>query len=125
MEYGVYIFRDDEFLSPIHADPDQGDLDDPALWQAMCEHVLEAVDGDGPRVGGDTQGEWRVFWRVHARSNVTFVVIAPLEVKVGFLRRFLQDLQQAYVDEVDDMRFPDPGGVSDIIVDVLPTWEDV
>ncbi|MFT7521954.1 MAG: hypothetical protein ACI9MC_004106, partial [Kiritimatiellia bacterium] len=85
MEYGVFIFRDDEFLNPIHAEPARDDLDDSGLWEFMCEHVLEAVDGDGPRNGTDVLGDWRICWRVHNRSSVSFVVAAPERVRLSHL----------------------------------------
>ena len=61
MEYGVWIFRDDEFLEPIYAEPSQEDCDE-SLWEALCEQVLEAYEGDGNRFDTTEHGEWRVGW---------------------------------------------------------------
>jgi hypothetical protein len=124
MEYGIWIFRDDEFTAPLYADPHREELEDEALWQALCEHVLEAFEGDGPRFETEIQDDWRVGWKLHARTGVSFAVAVKGDVTVSDLKQFLSDLAQRYMDEVDDARFPDMGGVEDIVVDVIPPWED-
>lgn len=123
MEYGVWIFRDDEFRDPIYADPEQIDVEE-GLWTALCENVLEAYEGDGSRFDTLEVGDWRIGWKLHSRTGVTVVVAVDLEVSVGDTRQFLNDLAQRYFDEVDDARFPEVGGVSDIVIDVIPPWEE-
>jgi len=123
MDYGVWIFRDDEFVDPIYAEPEQVDTDS-ALWQTICEHVLEAYENEGPRFDTVEVGEWRVGWKLHARTGVSVVAAVELEISITDLKQFLTDLAQRYFDEVDDARFPEVGGVSDIVVDVIPPWEE-
>lgn len=124
MEYGVWIFRDEEFNDPIYAEPARVDLEDEALWVQICESVLEAYEGDGPRFDTKVVGDTRVGWKLHARTGVTVVASVEAEVAVSELKQFINDLTQRYFDEVDDARFPDVGGVADIIIDVIPPWEE-
>ena len=122
MEYGIWIFRDDEFLGPVYADPSRDELEEPGLWQFIREHVLEAFEGDGPRFETEVHDDWRFGWKLHARTGMSFVVAVHGEVTVSDLKQFISDLTQRYMDEVDDARFPDIGGVADIVVDVIPPW---
>lgn len=123
MEYGIWIFRDDEFLEPIYADPAQEDVDE-AVWVSVCEHVLEAYEGDANRFDTVEEGDFRIGWKLHSRTGVTVVVAVPTDNSVTETKQFLNDLAQRYFDEVDDARFPDVGGVADIVIDVIPPWED-
>lgn len=124
MSHGVWIFRDDEFDSPLYAEPSREDLEDEPLWQVICEYVLDAVDGDGPRFEVVDHNGDKVGWKLHARLGISFVVRAPGDQLVSDVKQFLTELAQRYFDEVDDARFPDLGGVDDIVVDVIPPWED-
>ena len=124
LDQAIWIFRDDEFDVPIYAEPAREDLEDEALWQAGCEHVLEAFEGEGSRFDTSVHGAWRVGWKAHARTGITFVVAVPESVGVSELKGFLNDLMQRYMDEADDARFPEPAGVDDIVVDVIPPSED-
>ena len=124
MSHGVWIFRDDEFDSPLYAEPSREDLEDGPLWQAICEAVLEAVDGDGPRADVIEHGDVRVGWKLNARMGISFVVAAGDGASASDVKQYLNDLAQRYFDEVDDARFPDLGGVEDIVVDVIPPWEE-
>ncbi|MFK7930638.1 MAG: hypothetical protein AB8H79_20800 [Myxococcota bacterium] len=123
MDHGVWIFRDDEFDSPIHADPAVEDVE-PSFWQEICEHVLESFEGDGPRFDTVQVGDDRLGWKLHARTGVTVVVQVSAEIGVSELKGFITELCQRYFDEVDDARFPEPGGVADVLLDVIPPWED-
>lgn len=124
MHHGVWIFRDDEFDGPLYADPSREDLDDEALWETLCEAVLEAVDGDGSRFDLLEHGDRKLGWKLHARTGISFVAVAPGTTLPADVKQYLADLQQRYLDEVDDARFPDRSGVEDIVVDVIPPWED-
>lgn len=123
MDHGVWIFRDDEFGSPIHAEPDVEDVD-PAVWESICEHVLEAYEGDGNRFDTVELGDDRLGWKLHARTGVTVAVMVESTIGVSDLKSFINQLTQRYFDEVDDARFPEPGGVADVLLDVIPPWED-
>lgn len=124
MDYGIWIFRDDEFDAPLYAAPTREELEDEPLWQQVCENVLEAVDNDGPRFETSDFGSWRIGWKLHARTGVSFAVAVSQDVSVGDVKQFLNELSQSYMDEVDDARFPDLDGVEDVVVDVIPPWED-
>jgi hypothetical protein len=124
MSQGIWIFRDDEFDAPLYAEPSREDLDDDPLWQTICEAVLDAVDGEGSRFDVIEHAESKVGWKVHGRVGITFVVVTPGDVQSAEIKQYLTSLQQRYLDEVDDARFPDIGGVEDIVVDVIPPWED-
>lgn len=124
MSQGLWIFRDDEFDTPVYAEPERDELDDELLWETICEAVLEAFDGDGPSFEVLDHGEHKIGWKLHSRSGLTFVTLAPVDEPVADVKQYLSDLLQRYLDEVDDARFPDPGGVQDVVVDVIPPWED-
>ena len=40
------------------------------------------------------------------------------------LRSYLDELSQLYMDEVDDPRNPERVGLEDLLLDVIPPWED-
>ena len=110
-------------MDPIYAEPEQEDTD-PKLWEIICESVIEAFENEGPRFDTVEVGEWRMGWKLHARTGVSVVAAVDQEVSITDLKQFLTDLAQRYFDEVDDARFPEVGGVEDIVVDVIPPWEE-
>ena len=122
MDYGLWIFRDDEFGEPIYAEPASEDVE-PSLWTALCEIALEAFEGDAARTGMQSAGDWNVRWKFHSKSGLSFVVAADQDLPSGEVKEFLDELVQRYFDEVDDVRFPEADGVEDIVVDVIPPWE--
>lgn len=119
---GLFIFCEDDFASPIHAEPDVADVD-PDLWVAVCERVNDALEGDRRPAGRDAVGELVVGWRVRLRVGVSFVAVVTDAVSKADLNTFLRDVARAYLDEVDDPCRPGPG-VEDVLVDVIPPWED-
>ena len=123
VEPGLYIFRDIEFDAPIYEDPPREDLDD-ALWQSICEVVVDAFEGEGKYNGTKELDEVVLGWRFLARIGLSFVVFAPDDVSRSDLDKYITALSRAYLDEVDDARFPDLEGVADLILDVEPTWYD-
>jgi hypothetical protein len=124
MDQAVWIFRDDEFRSPLYAEPTKEDLEDDGLWTAVCEHVEQAYEDEGPRFDTATHGDWRVGWKHLAKVGLTFVVCVRGEVEAGMLKQYLTDLSKHYLDEVDEPRFPELDGVEDVVVDILPPWDD-
>ena len=123
MDHGLWIFRDDEFDAPLYAEPERDELDDELLWETICEAVLEAFDGDGPRFDVLDHGEFKIGWKLDASTNLSFVARAPIDQPASEVKQYLTELVQRYLDEVDDARFPEPGGVQDVVVDVIPPWE--
>lgn len=119
----LYIFVDDEFTDPVYADPNPQDLD-PDLWERLCEVVLEAIDADGPTEGTAKHGEMIFGWRVVEKNGISFVCAVTDDVSPKHVERYLHMLQKRYYDEVDDLREPERDGVADVVVDVIPPWED-
>lgn len=124
MVVALYIFVDDDYDNPIYADPDRDDLE-PELYTAMCEAANEALEGDRPGTGTHTDiDEMRLGWRFHSRLSLHFVCVVTDDVEAADLETYLKDLQKQYLDEVDDPRDPERDGVEDVVVDVIPPWED-
>ncbi len=123
MLVGLYIFLDDEFGDPVYADPKPDDQESD-LWQAACEAVNDALDEERESHGVITVGENRVGWHSLVRQGVSFVAMVTDDVKASDVERYLSNLARRYADEVDDVRNPERSGVEDVVVDVIPPWED-
>jgi hypothetical protein len=124
MVVGLYIFVDDEFDDPVYASPKDTDELDPSLWEAACEVVSDALDEDGPADGVKAVAEHWVGWRCLVRQGVSFVAVITDDVRHQDVERYLSQLSRRYMDEVDDPRNPERDGVDDVVVDVIPPWED-
>jgi hypothetical protein len=55
---------------------------------------------------------------------VSFVAIVTDDVRAADVDRYLLLFSRRYMDQVDDPRNPERDGVEDIVVDVIPPWED-
>lgn len=119
---GLYIFVDDDFDAPVYADPDADDLDE-TLWTAVCEAVNDALEGDHEADGHRKVGDQHVVWRVFLKMGLSFVAVTR-DLKTSTVARYLKSVSRAYLDEVDDARRPEREGVADVVVDVIPPWED-
>jgi hypothetical protein len=120
---GLYIFVDDDFADPIHADPPLDELDD-EVREAICTVIFEAVEGDGKGDGTSAVSDVKFAWRLMAKAGLSFVVVVEEDLSQRDAMQHLQDVQKRYLDEVDDLRNPDKAGVQDVIVDVIPHWEE-
>ena len=123
MLLGLYIFIDDDFDDPVYGDPSPGDQDE-TLWEIACEAVNDALEEEGTVHGVRNSGESRVAWNVHARQGISFVAMVSDDVKASEVEKFLANLARRYMDEVDDPRNPERHGVEDVVVDVIPPWEE-
>lgn len=123
MLVGLYIFIDDDFSDPVYADPDSEELDGTA-WEAACEAVNDALDGEGSLTGVEQVGEYLVGWRTRNREGISFVAIVTDDVKPQSVDTYLKAVTRVYFDEVDDPRNPERDGVQDVVVEVIPPWED-
>ena len=123
MVVGLYIFVDDEFETPLYGDPAPEDCD-PVLWEAACEKVNDALDEEGDAVGHRTVAEHHVAWHSFVKQGVSFVAIVTDDVRAVEVDRYLLNFSRRYMDQVDDPRNPERDGVEDIVVDVIPPWED-
>lgn len=123
MLIGLYIFLDDDFQSPIYADPGREDLDTD-LWEAVCAVTHDAIEGDIEPEGVVARGENHVGWKHHLRTSLTFVCVVSDDVKTQLVDEYLKLLVKRYFDEVDDPTDPERDGVEDVVFDVIPPWED-
>jgi hypothetical protein len=124
MLVGLFIFLDDEFEDPLYGDPaDPADLD-PVVWQTACEAVNDALDEEGHASGVRTVSETHVAWNSFVKQGISFVAMVTDDVKGSDVERYLAHLARRYMDEVDDARNPEREGVEDVVVDVIPPWED-
>ena len=122
MSNGVFIFVDDEYARPLFADPDPDDVE-PEVFDAICERITEALEDEGAPRGSRTLGDVRLAWSTHLSSGLSFVAFAE-GIAEKRLDAYLQSVSQRYFDEVDDVRSPDRVGVEDVVIDVIPPWED-
>jgi hypothetical protein len=123
MLVGLYIIVDDEYDSAVYADPSPAELDD-GVWVRIGELVTDVLDQEIDARGTVKVGDSIIGWRSLVKTGLTFVAVTTDDVKPQHVEIFLQKLAKRYVDEVDDWRAPDKGGVSDIVVDVIPPWEE-
>jgi len=123
MLIGLYIFVDDDFDDPVYADPRPADLDED-VWVAGCEAVQDAIDEEGEITGLKKVGESLVAWRVLPRTEVSFLAIVTDDVKPASVQAYLSLLARRYLDEVDEPKTPERDGVADVVVDVIPPWEE-
>lgn len=123
MLVGVYIFKDDDFELPIYADPEPDELE-PEVWTALAESISDALDGESPAEGHLAQGELIIGWKVLLRMGLSFGVVCEDGVLLQDVETYLRDLSRSYLDEVDDPRHPERDGVEDVVVDVIPPWEE-
>lgn len=123
MLLGLYIFVEDDFDDPIYADPNPQELDEDA-WVAGCEAVQDALDEEGELQGVRAVGEALVAWRLLPRSEISFLAIVTDDVKPPSLQTYLGLLAKRYMDEVEDPRNPERDGVADVVIDVIPPWEE-
>ena len=123
MLLGLYIFRDDDFEDPLYAEPAANELDD-GLWEAICEAANDAQEGTSDSEGFIEFGETWVGWRWIEPTGITFVAAVTDDVKASQLTAYLSRLARRYLDETDDPRTPDRMGVVDVVVDVLPPWDE-
>lgn len=119
----VLIFVDDDFDRPVYADPDPQEVD-PDLWHQLCEAVNDALEGDGD-ASGSRIADGHVFaWRVLLKYGVSFVAVTGERVKRRRVEGYLKKLSGRYLDEVTDTRSPEREGVADVVIDVVPDWDD-
>lgn len=123
MLVGLYIFLDDEFDDPVYGDPTPDDLDG-GLWPAACEAINDALEEERGPTGLNTIGEVHVAWHSFIKQGVSFVAMVTDDVKASEVEKYLATLARRYMDEVDDPRNPERAGVEDVVVDVIPPWEE-
>jgi hypothetical protein len=123
MLLGVYIFRDDEFDDPLYGEPSSAELDE-ALWEEICETANDAIEGQNDPEGSRAYGEGWIAWRWNEDLGLTFVAAVTDDVRASQVSAYLSRLARRYLDEVDDPRSPDRMGVVDVVIDVVPPWDE-
>lgn len=123
MLVGLYIIVDDDYDSAVYADPAPSELDDD-IWDRIGEIITDVLDGEMEARGTVKVNDAILGWRSLVKTGLTFVAVTTDAVRPQHVEVFLQKLAKRYVDEVDDWRAPDRSGVSDIVVDVIPPWEE-
>ena len=123
MLIGLYIFVDDDFGDPLYADPASEDLDED-LWVVACEAVNDALEGEGPASGVQTHDEYHVGWKTRVKTGLSFVAIVTDDVRKQSVTAYIEAVLNQYLEEVDNPRDPERSGVADVVVDVIPPWED-
>ena len=118
----LLIFVDDDFGHPLYADPALDEIE-PDLWHELCECVNDALEGDGDAVGAREWEHYTIGWRTLLKSGVSFVAVGS-DVSRRNVEQYLKDLCARYLDEVDNVRKPEREGVADVVVDVIPDWDD-
>ena len=64
-----------------------------------------------------------VSWASAPELSILGLILGLPIGAAGFIV-YLQQLAKRYMDEVDDWRSPDKAGVADVVVDVIPPWEE-
>jgi len=123
MLVGLYIFVDDDFHTPLYAEPGSEELEDD-VWEGLCEAANDALEGDSDAQGTTEVGDCIVGWRHLVKPSLSFVCAVTTDIKPSLVNKYLRALARQYLDEVDDLRRPDKVGINDVIVDVIPPWED-
>ena len=117
------IIVDDDLERPIYVDPDPEDVE-AEVWDAVCELVQELLDGERQKSGKSQEAGFSLVWRHLARQTLTFVAAAGEDMPVASISTYLENLSERYLDEVADPRNPERDGVADVVVDIIPPWED-
>lgn len=116
------IFLDDDLRRPLYTDPEPSELD-PELWERIGELVVDLQDGEEAAEGCEELGDQLLGWKHVGRNSLTFLAVVE-DVEETDLKRYLKELSGHYFDEVDDVRNPERDGVEDVVVDVIPPWDD-
>lgn len=122
MLHALVILVDDDFHSPIYAEPDPDDLE-PEVWQTMRQLALDGMEGEVRNEGTREVGEGLLAWRFLPRNGLSFFAFVE-DIDASDVKAYLKDLVRQYFDEVDDVRKPERDGVADVVVDVIPPWEE-
>jgi hypothetical protein len=121
--FALCIIADEEFELPLYSDPVQDEVD-AELWDTFSEVVHEILEGDRNSSGKEVFGDSLVAWRHLGPQALTFLVAVSNNVSSDRLTVYLKALSARYMDEVGDPRNPERDGVADVVVDVIPPWED-
>jgi len=120
-----FIFVDDDYDTPLYSVPEDGTELEPEVWEGICEVAHDAFDSEIGANGSKALGEHLLAWRLLSKFGLTFVVVVEEGLSSGEIEGYLKALSQSYLDEVDDPRRPDKDGVADVVIDVIPPWDEL
>ena len=123
MRVALLITVDEDLEAPLYGDPPLDELPD-GVASGLSELSTDVFDGEVARRGGMVVDEHRIGWKMTARVGVLFLCAVTSEVDERDLKAYLDELTELYMDEVDDPRNPERDGLEDLLVDVIPPWED-
>jgi hypothetical protein len=125
MLVALFIFIDEDIDDPLYADPERDGVE-PEVWDRVAELMQDIAEGDVEGDGTDTIESMEdavIGWRLVPKTGLSFVAVVE-DATPGQVERYLKALQKRYFEEVDDVRRPEREGVDDVVVDVIPPWEE-
>lgn len=127
MRVALFIFVDEDIEDPLYADPEL-DRVDPEVWNRVAQLMQDITEGDVEGDGTDALEtadleDALLGWRLVPKTGLSFVAVVE-DATPGQVERYLKALQKRYFDEVDNVRRPEREGVDDVVVDVIPPWEE-
>lgn len=123
MRVALLITVDEDLEAPLYGDPPIEDVPE-SVSGSLLELVTDILDGEVARRGILDIDEHRLGWKMTPRVGVLFLCVVTRVVEDSSLRSYLDELSQLYMDEVDDPRNPERVGLEDLLLDVIPPWED-
>lgn len=119
----LLLVLDGDFERPLYSDPEIDEQDED--WLAHFAELIEEVSEGERRSEGTVEvEEWIFGYKVLSRFGLAFCAVVTDDVPPATVIAYLGDLAKQYTDEVDDIRDPDLDGLGDLIVDVIPPWEE-
>ncbi|TNE92557.1 MAG: hypothetical protein EP330_01030 [Deltaproteobacteria bacterium] len=119
----LLLVLDADFERPLYAEPEIDEIDEE--WIARLVAIVDEVaEGDRRADGCDQYEEWHLGYKVLSRFGLAFCAVVTDDVPAAEVQTYLNNLAKQYTDEVDDIRDPDLDGLGDLIVDVIPPWEE-
>jgi predicted pyridoxine 5'-phosphate oxidase superfamily flavin-nucleotide-binding protein len=123
MRVALLITVDEDLEAPLYGDPPLDELPE-GVASRLSELATDIFDGEVARRGATVVDEHRIAWKMTPRVGVLFLCAVTAEVEEQDLKAYLDELTELYMDEVDDPRNPERDGLEDLLVDVIPPWED-
>lgn len=119
----MVIVVDGDFERPVYAEPEFEEVEG-ELASLMEQVVEEVMDGERRSSGTISFEESTLAFKVRTRLGVAFLALISDDVEQQDVTSFLDDVVRQYLDNVDDARDPDLDGVADLLLDVIPPWEE-
>jgi hypothetical protein len=119
----LLLVLDGDFERPLYAEPEVDDQDED--WVSRFAGLAEEVaEGNRRSEGHVIEDEYIFGYKILSRFGLAFCAVVTDDVPAASVTAYLASLAKQYSDEVDDLRDPDLDGLGDLIVDVIPPWEE-